>query len=294
MNETGYLQETYINSFNLNKQLLPSSAQVMKMVSSGFSNSTINFNTHELKLLIISVLIVTFAFAFDDGRSNFSTIHWLLNFLKTFVVVLVAFLIHQIGHKWMAQRYGATTEYRTWGIQRYGFAKRTKCPMRFNFFGKGYVLTYIPLGLLLSFFVTLLSLGKGYFLSVERFEIFEEPLRRVGRSFKNIGGYETGIIALGGPLANIFFAAVLQTFSPTFFREVILINALIALFSFIPFSDLDGAKIFFGSNFLYIFGFSFSVVFFVLSFFAGGITSVLLSGSFSVVIVALSMYWRFS
>ena len=76
MNETGYLQETYINSFNLNKQLLPSSAQVMKMVSSGFSNSTINFNTHELKLLIISVLISLAAiggiiFYFNSSVKNF-------------------------------------------------------------------------------------------------------------------------------------------------------------------------------------------------------------------------------
>jgi len=63
--------------------------------------------------------------------------------------------------------------------------------------------------------------------------------------------YETGKIAMAGPLANIIIAAIALPLYITFFETTIgqlfgficLINALLATFNLLPFGPLDGTKI---------------------------------------------------
>jgi Zn-dependent protease len=139
---------------------------------------------------------------------------FLINFpyklLLSFLGIATAFFFHEIGHKFMAQRYGLWAEYRMY-----------------------------PLGLLLALILSF----TGFVFAAPGAVMFQGDSR----------DYETGKIALIGPLANILIAIVILTFLLFFFFEssginnilnfIIMINLILATFNLLPFGPLDGTKI---------------------------------------------------
>ncbi len=66
-----------------------------------------NFTRQEIKELVISIAVLTFAFTMVLGRDDF------LTYLgPSFIAVLTGFFLHEMGHKFVAQSYGLLSEFR--------------------------------------------------------------------------------------------------------------------------------------------------------------------------------------
>jgi len=222
--------------------------------------------SNQIRDFIITVLVVSFVFAFDDKQNLFQAGLWLGNFLRVAVSVSVVVLVHYFGHKWVARRYGTDVIHKVWTIKRYGFQKKAHFPVKLDFLGLTIIpIKSFPLGPVLAVIVSFLSNGKLFFTPVEAIDIKSDEHRRVGRWRIKVLESETARIALAGPAANIFFAFIIQSFNHSgMFDKIILMSCLYATYHMIPWSQLDGAKILFGSAYLYVFGLAFILLSFLL------------------------------
>jgi Zn-dependent protease len=131
------------------------------------------------------------------------------SFFWAVVTIGVGFIGHELAHKFVAMRFGYWAAYRIW-----------------------------PMGLVLA----LLSAMVGFiFAALGTVQIF-------GR---NISREEEGIISLSGPVFNMVLSVILMGLAVVIDARYSVylgfgayLNALIALFNCLPFSILDGQKIF--------------------------------------------------
>jgi Zn-dependent protease len=127
-------------------------------------------------------------------------------------------------------------EVRFWEMKRWGFwpGQQFKKPF--------------PIGLVLPIIVTVLSYGYIYWLGSLIFDVKGKVYRAAKRyglyKFSEVTEWHIGWIAAWGVIANLFFAIVGYIFG---FPEFARLNIYFAFFNLIPFSSLDGNKIFFGS-----------------------------------------------
>lgn len=177
------------------------------------------FSRVEINHLIISMLVLTIAFAFALTPNNliaglssgFNLGILPFGIAMSFLAIVTAFFFHEMSHKLMAQKHGLWAEYRMF-----------------------------PKGLLLSLFLGVIT---GFVFAAPGAVMFRGDSR----------DFETGKIAMAGPLANIVIALItLQIYLFVFFEDTILgpifgficfINAFLALFNLLPFGPLDGTKI---------------------------------------------------
>ena len=111
-----------------------------------------------------------------------------------------------------------------------------------------------PIGIFLPILVALVSLGNFIWMAAMVFDV-KPKISRVAKrhglySFSEMTESHIGMIAAVGVLVNIA-AAILAYFLgfPTFAR----LNIFFAFYNILPFSDLDGNKIFFGNMVLWSF-----------------------------------------
>jgi len=174
------------------------------------------FSSNEIRDLFVSFFVISVAFSILF--SGFELANLLDKLPMVMVGVGLGFILHEVAHKITAMKYGYWAEYKTW----------------------------TP-----GLFIALISSAFGF--------IFAAP-----GAVHIFGQYmtdkENGIISVAGPITNILLSLVflaiaiyLMMFYPlldwayVLFMTCILgfrINAFLALFNLIPFSILDGAKIF--------------------------------------------------
>jgi Zn-dependent protease len=177
------------------------------------------FSSIEIKQLIISMTVLTIAFAFALTNNNvISGLSNGFNFdilpyglLLSFLGIVTAFFFHELSHKLIAQKYGLWAEYRM--------------------FPQG-----LALALVLGLFTPFVFAAPGAVM-----------FRGGSRDF------ETGKIAMAGPLANIIISLVALmiflyiAFEDSIFGPILgficMINAFLAVFNLLPFGPLDGTKI---------------------------------------------------
>jgi Zn-dependent protease len=169
----------------------------------------VKVTSREIRDIIISMAVISFVFAYIfAGRDLYAVIIYLP---ITFVVVGLGFILHEMAHKYLAIHYGYWAEYRMW-VGGLLFALVTAFAVGFVFAAPGAV--YIH-----------------------------------GNYIKNS---ENGKISLAGPATNIILAMLFLSI-PLLFQNSLLvgigilgatINSFLAFFNLIPFSMLDGAKIF--------------------------------------------------
>ncbi|HML04896.1 MAG TPA: site-2 protease family protein [Methanobacterium sp.] len=168
----------------------------------------VKFTAREIRDIIISMVVISFVFAYIIARQDLNSAIVIMP--VTFVVVGLAFVLHEMAHKYMAIGYGYWAEYRMW------------------------------VGGLLFALVT------AYFGFV-----FAAPgaVYIHGNYIKNS---ENGKISIAGPLVNIILVLIFLLCMPLFSKfglenVAILgatVNSFLAFFNLIPFSMLDGAKVF--------------------------------------------------
>ncbi len=211
------------------------------------------FTKREIIHLIISVVVLGFVFGFDDGSSTFIFSNWFRNLLLIILIVAIAVLFRELVIKLMARRHEAISEYEIWNIKRVWFDKE----LPFGF----------PLGIILTLFLSVGSLGKAFFTAIGVHKISEYKSARTGRKHSSLDYFEEAQICSVGILSSLFLAVIGILVGRIFGINMSLFvstNFFIALFNMIPLSSLDGAKIFFGSLLMYIFILVFVVVAFLL------------------------------
>ena len=172
------------------------------------------FSRIEVIHILIAMVVLTFSFSFpiSNNRLLFGGINidsLLMSIPISFFGLLTAFLVHELSHKFVAQRYGLWSEFRM-------------------FLG----------GLIIS---TFLAVFTGVLFAAPGAVIFRGDARSFEMGKIAAAGSSANIIiaAITLPL-YLFFETSLISRIVGF---VCLVNALLATFNLLPFGQLDGAKV---------------------------------------------------
>jgi len=170
----------------------------------------------ESKDLVVSALLLALAFgiAFSGGfRAIFDPDRLISVFLLALVGVSTGFVLHELGHRFVARRFGCFAEYKMW-------------------------FTGLILAIVCSLF--------GFVFAAPGAVMVHPGADLRGRP--TLTKQRLGLISIAGPSMNICLAVVfilLNTLYPSLvFSLGARINTWLALFNLLPFGLLDGAKIF--------------------------------------------------
>lgn len=193
------------------------------------------FSKDELKALVITIVVLTFIMAFNDKRPEFSVVYWTSNFLLWLAIVAVSVMIHHAGHRLIAIKIGFKVEFRLWW---YGL-------------GAGLIMALITRGT-----IPLLLPGGIY--------VHHLAAHRLGAFRYGPNVVAISIIAMMGPLFNIFLATIVKTLqiwvpfgllNTAIVDRIFIFNLLFAMFTLLPIPPLDGSRMFFHSRLAYAFVF---------------------------------------
>lgn len=167
----------------------------------------------EMRDLLISAIALAFIFSYKGIERPEAVIK---DFPIALFAVSLGFLLHEMGHRYTAKKFGFHAEYRIWKE-----------------------------GFLIAIVITLLSNGLFAFAALGAVVIFPKA---------NVWGYSTvatkrsmGLISISGPLMNFIISGIFLVsyliFPHYAFLLGISINIWLALFNLIPIPPLDGQKI---------------------------------------------------
>ena len=186
----------------------------------------------EIGILIIITLVLALTISFLK-----------MHIFKEILLAVFLVLVLNVAAKKIAAFYlESEIEIKPWQIERYGFK-------RHEYFKRPF-----QMGIFLPIIVSLVSLGNLFWMASMVFDVKPKIYRASKHhglySFSEMTEAHIGLIAAAGVLVNLV-AAVIAYFLgfPTFAR----LNIYYAFFSILPFSDLDGNKIFFGNMVLWSF-----------------------------------------
>ncbi len=173
------------------------------------------FSKHELVQLMIAIAVLTCAFAFplSGGQLLFGTLNpmRLLSALPvSFLGIITAFFVHELAHKFMAQKHGLWSEFRMF-----------------------------PKGLLISL---LLAVFTGIVFAAPGAVMFRGETRKFEMGRIATAGALANIIIAVTLLPVYLLVFDIQVIS-RIVGFVCLVNALLATFNLLPFGSLDGAKV---------------------------------------------------
>jgi Zn-dependent protease len=169
------------------------------------------FSREELIHIVIAMggLTLAFSFAFSPIY-RFSLERLQVAIPVSFLGILTAFFVHELSHKFMAQRYGLWSEFRMY-----------------------------PFGLLLSL---LLAFFTGFVFAAPGAVMFRGETRCFETGRIAAAGPAANIF-----IACVTLPFYLLVFFETSFGKIIgiicLVNTLLATFNLLPFGPLDGAKV---------------------------------------------------
>ncbi|MBS3134650.1 hypothetical protein J4214_05460 [Candidatus Woesearchaeota archaeon] len=175
------------------------------------------FSKHEVIDLLKAWIVISLAFAIVLTPNKFS-MDLLYNILLAAITVGVGFLLHELAHKKLAQKYGCLAEF-----------------IAFD--------SMLLFALLTSFLGIVFAAPGAVFISGN------VNIERNGRI--SAAGPITNLI-----LAFIFLIMQFFTVSGTFLEQIasygFIVNSWLALFNMIPFWNFDGKKVFYWNKTVYL------------------------------------------
>lgn len=169
----------------------------------------IKFSSSEVRDILISMLVIAGVFAYILTNRDINLAISVLPI--TLIAVGLGFVLHELAHKFLAMHYGFWAEYKLWV--------------------EGLILAIVT-----SYFGFVFAAPGAVYIHGDY-----------------ISDEQNGKISLAGPLTNIVLALIFLGLTFVFSSNDYLltiasigftINSFLALFNLIPFSVLDGAKIF--------------------------------------------------
>lgn len=162
------------------------------------------FTKEELRDITIAVLVLTLLFSFTPVRVDFA------NLPTYFLIVLTAFVCHELAHKFVAMKFHCAAFFKLW-----------------------------PTGV----FIALLFMLVGIrFAALGAVVIYPFRFGRWGFRRIHLTETESGIISVSGPLVNLSFALIFLLAGPSF-QLVAFVNSWLLLFNMLPVPPLDGSKV---------------------------------------------------
>lgn len=173
------------------------------------------FSQTEVIHLIISMIVLTIAFSFPLSKSSLLfgiQINALVSSIPvSFLGLLTAFFVHELSHKFMAQKYGLWSEFRMF-----------------------------PLGLLISVMLAVLT---GVVVAAPGAVMFRGEARNFEMGRIAAAGALANIVIAAATLLLYLFVFFEVAFIGKLVGFVCLVNALLATFNLLPFGSLDGKKV---------------------------------------------------
>ncbi|RME54175.1 hypothetical protein D6777_04585 [Candidatus Woesearchaeota archaeon] len=219
------------------------------------------YTKKEVKSFLIASILLSFVFAFNDGRDVFELAYWLSNFAKVFVIVLIGLIVHDMGHDFVVRKQGFNSEFKTWGLKKLNLKAHDTFPKEVKFFGLKIKLEQFPLGVLMALGVMLFSNGKLYWAAVSSYNLIKIKAHRIGRKFEDVTDFEQAKIAFAGPFALLLLTIIFKIFNSSgMFDKAIFIYSVMIVYDMLPLPELDGFKVFMGSRPFFVFSLLFTIV----------------------------------
>jgi len=218
-------------------------------------------SSKELKHSIWIIFILTFIFAFNDGKENFVFGYWLYNFFSVFILVIITILAHMIGAKLSANFLSQEAELNVLGVKstKFNFLwVRVEEKFEWNIFG--FKIKFIPISTIVAFLLMIMSYGTIYFTAVST--IILKKVHRLRKDFE-INERKEALIYFWALFANIILLIIFNFLNIHF---GVIINSYFIIWNLLPFPGFLGSKIFFNNKGLYVFFLIFVLLF--LLFFA--------------------------
>ena len=190
-------------------------------------------DNEELSNIVISVLALALAFTIAYGRGSFGTPAFAQLFFVVLITVGSGFILHEMAHKFVAQRYGARAAYQAW-----------------------------PLGLLLAITTSIFGF---IFAAPGAVYIYAPYLRKKENGIISLAGPLTNLL-----LAFLFLAAtpfMLIALPRALAIQIaslgVGVNVWLGFFNMLPIPPLDGSKVFYWNKGVWA---AFALLFFLLTF----------------------------
>ncbi|MBI2658074.1 hypothetical protein HYX08_05265 [Candidatus Woesearchaeota archaeon] len=187
------------------------------------------FTQHELRGLVISILIIAFIISFKEwGTASFDLRAGLYNLFNSVLIVALSILVHDLGQRMWGLAIGYRIEFRMWTF-----------------------------GLIIALVAAFISNGNLWLIVPGGFMLHLIPGHRLGWYRYGINYFGQAMVALAGPLFSLMLIILLKvigifSYNPLI-QKAIVFNVIYAITSLIPIPPLDGSKIYFGSRMLYAF-----------------------------------------
>jgi Zn-dependent protease len=200
-----------------------------------------SFSKTELLHILVAMVVLTVAFSFTlSPLYRFNLSRFLAVIPVAFLGIFTAFFVHELSHKFTAQKYGLWSEFRMY-----------------------------PLGLVLSL---LLGVFTGYVFAAPGAVMFRGETRpfEMGRiaAAGPLANIITAVVTY--PLSVWFFNSSVSGFSlGGIIVFVSFVNAFLATFNLIPFGPLDGRKVFKWNEIAWFLLFTCAILLVVLNFLRG-------------------------
>ena len=188
----------------------------------------INFSRKEIAWVIIAILILGFIISLPELSISSPYM-----FLVSAIIILTSVLVKKIS----ASHYNIKIEHKIWGFKRFWFYEKSKFKNQ------------IPIGLIIPFFISILSLGIIRILTFLQFDAKNLSKKRALKKRGQHRYSEINESDLAFTSAWGFWALILLAIIGYFINqpEITKYSIYYGLWNLLPISNLDGTKLFFGS-----------------------------------------------
>lgn len=180
---------------------------------------------------LLSIVLAIIILAFSNSFTNVN------NFLYSLLIFTIIILVYITSKKLMAYYLEAEEETKIWTLKRFGWHE------------KSHFKTPLPLGIILPFILSLLSLGLIKWFAVLESDVKTTVARASKRhdfySYSELTEWHIGIISAAGIFSCFILAMIAYIFN---YADLARLSVYFAAFNLIPFGKLDGMRIFFAAR----------------------------------------------